>query len=386
MLDYAQTLDPAAGVAREVRVLPPDGSAHCLWTIAVDIGTSDLVGPAQDMDLTWVGASGLLRSRTLPRAAGEAVERYALHPRGDALPTGAGLPSAEGGAGWARDAVRASTRTYRATAAGGRAVAVPSAAVDYPPAVGVPTLGFDPSPSGTASGPGRAAAQRSAARELVERDVALRAWWQPAFAARLAPPLDDDRDGSLRALLRAAQDLELVLVALAVPDRPVAVLCLAIDDAAQVVGAGVSLEPDLHLMCVKAVQEALQIRALLVDLAASGSWVRPVPPVRHEEERARFWARPGACADARRWLEQVAPEGAVHVTGNAGWVPTLSDDAFVVDLTPRLPGPVREMGWAVVKAFDPRLQPLRMSDAVGWNVGAQARRDGGDVSLPHPLI
>lgn len=382
MLDYTLTLDPGLGVAREVRVLPPDRGAHALWTIAVDIGTSDLVGRADGMDMTWVGASGLLRSRTLPRAAGEAVERFALHPRGDALASGDGLPPAAGGAAWSPDAD--CSATYRGRRVGGGDVAVPTVAVDYPPRPGVSADGFDPSPSGTAAGAGLEAATRSATRELVERDVALRAWWQPAYAHRFTPALDDDRDGSLRALLRAAAGIDLVFVALTVPERPTAVLCLAVDDDAGVVGAGVSLEPSTHLMNVKAAQEALQIRALLIDLASTRTWARPAPPVRDEEDRARFWADPAACAEVRAWLAEVRDGDPPR--DRPAHALALSADATVVDLTPRLPAALRDMGWAVVKAFDPALQPLRMSDRPAWNVSPHVRDDGGRRVLPHPLI
>lgn len=383
-LDYTRTLAPGSGVAREVRLLPPDGAAHALWTIAVDIGTSDLVGAADGIDMTWVGASGLLRSRTLPRAAGEAVERFALHPRGDVLPSGAGLPPAMPGASWATDAVGPGTQTYRGRRVSGGEVAVPVAAVDYPPRPGVNLAGFDPSPSGTAAGAGRDAALQSAARELVERDVALRAWRQPAFATRFLPELGEDRDGSLRALLRAAGGVELAFVALTVPERPLAVLCLAVDDDAGVVGVGVSLEPSLHLMAVKSAQEALQVRALLIDLMASRTRLRPVPPVRNEADRARFWADPAACDQARAWLADVRNDE--PASDAAGRRVELSPDAVVVDLTPRLPATLREMGWAVVKVFDPALQPLRMSEEPGWNLSPHTRLDAGSCTLPHPLV
>lgn len=56
---------------------------------------------------------------------------------------------------------------------------------------------------------------------------------------------------------------------------------------------------------------------------------------------------------------------------------------LVVDLTPRLPEIVRDLGWAVAKVLPLELQPLRMSEEPTWNLlpGVAVR-----TSTPHPFV
>lgn len=68
-VDYQQTLNPANGLARSVRVLRPDGSTNLLWTVAVDIGQERPDEADAGIDMSWVGAAGIRRAPTLARAA-----------------------------------------------------------------------------------------------------------------------------------------------------------------------------------------------------------------------------------------------------------------------------------------------------------------------------
>lgn len=385
-VDYLGTLAASNGLVREVRVIPPDGDVDLLWTVAVDLECSAAkAGDGQRgdrMDMSWVGAAGFRRGPTYVRAAGEAVERASLEPSIALLP-GDGLPLARPGSLW-RD-WHPTGPTYRAVRVGGggtEPVAVPAGAVDFPPMSGKEQLdAFDPGPSGTAAWTNHAGAAGSAARELIERDAVMCAWYDPARARRITDtrPLGEEFG-------RLAEKARRVGVALHLVDapgrRPGVLLCLAVDVARGVVGAGISLERTPAQTALKAAQEALQIRALLIRLKASE---RPLPlelPLTSERDRARFWCAPGAVEVAGRWLDQVpATEHVIVADARMAAWPDAVGEHVVVDLTPRLPGPIRAMGWCAVKMFAPELQPLRMSEAHAWNVLEPPVFDS-----PHPFV
>lgn len=385
-VDYLGTLAASNGLVREVRVIPPDGDIDLLWTVA-----ADLVRPkarlleaqrGAGMDMSWVGAAGLRRGPTYVRAAGEAVERASLMPS-VALPSGDGLRVARSGSLW-RDPWPTGP-TYRAVRfARGHteAVAVPAAAVDFPPtSTGAQLDAFDPGPSGTAAWTDRAAAVGSAARELIERDAVMRAWYCPALARRIADPRPLGEEFG-----RLAEKARQVGVALHLVDAPGrrrgVLMCLAVDEARGVVGAGISLERTPAQTALKAVQEALQIRSLLIRLKATERPLPPELPITSERDRARFWCAPGAVDLAGRWLDMVpaSDHEIVHTAQAAAW-PDAVGEHVVVDLTARLPDPIRAMGWCAVKMFAPELQPLRMSEAHAWNVLEPQAFDA-----PHPFV
>lgn len=399
-VDYQQTLNPANGLARSVRVLRPDGSTNLLWTVAVDIGQERPDEADAGIDMSWVGAAGIRRAPTLARAAGEAVERSALIP-GTKLPAGDGFPMAPRGASWGDISVATDLPLYTGTRYSGdgatAAVAVPAAAVDFPPLPGVTDL-FDPGPSGTAAGVDLTSAANSAAKEIIERSSAMLGWAQPEGARRYA--LRDEAFGRQALYLgsvAAAQGVELEVIRLEEPHGHAVWMVVAIDGVQGVVGAGLGLERDPSIGVLRAVQESLQIRSLLINMKSFEGEKAVSLPVANEMDRARYWASDASIGRIRGWLARIPRAerfaGAAeppHVKGkNAAWLESLPEHT-VVDLTPRLPPAIRDMGWCVVKIFCDTLQPLRMSDALEWNVlhrGSLSGPGGLQANvLPHPFI
>ncbi|KHK96352.1 hypothetical protein LK09_15285 [Microbacterium mangrovi] len=383
-IDVAATLARRTGVVREVRVIPPDGVERALWTVACDVGIGDRRCDDSPLDITWVGAAGLRRAGTMVRAAGESIERCALSIAGAGL-GGGDLPWAPRGSSWAPDAESGTVHTYRAltvTGGAGRPTRVPAAAVDYPPFA--ESTNVDPGPSGTASGIGRAMALRSAAKETIERDAAMRAWYRPDRALRL--PADFSRLAPPEVVrvvewMREA-GVEVRCFALdAAGDAPV-VLALAVDHERGVVGAGLGLESLTSLSVVRAVQESLQIRTLLLDLTTVSRPARLSGPVEREIDRARYWSGPAAIPAALRWVEQTKSDARElpHKPAITDWT-ALLDTYTAVELTRRLPARARELGWSVVRLFCPSMQPLRMSEALAWNALAPV-----GSPTPHPFV
>lgn len=397
-VDYQQTLNPDNGLARNVRILRPDGTKSLLWTVAIDIGQERLDGPDAGIDMSWVGAAGIRRAPTLARAAGEAVERSALIPR-TGLESGAGLPWAPSGACWADISATSELRSYAATRfepdGSQMRVAVPAGAVDFPPTAGTASELFDPGPSGTAAGVDLPTTINSAAKEIIERSAAMKGWDLPESALRFNL-LGNGFGAAVRDLVSAASraGVEVHLVLLHEPSGHPVWMAVAIDPIKKVVGAGLGLERDLSQGVLRAVQESLQIRSLLIDLKEFEGEKSVALPITTEMERARYWAADASIDEITEWLTNI-PQGTVFP--GAPEVPdsrliALEQQNYwrnslpgytVVDLTPRLPLPVRDMGWCVVKTFCDTLQPLRMSDALAWNILGGS---GPGYSRPHPFI
>ncbi|NYD67009.1 YcaO-like family protein [Agromyces atrinae] len=397
MIDVAATLDPANGLVRRVMVRPPSGDADPLWTIGADIGNNDAVAMPDGFDMTWVGAAGFRRGRTLARAAGEAVERFALSPR-----QGPERPRADRHDPDRHDPDRHDPPLIARSLADGSLTEVDAALVNYPPrdAVAHPDAG----PSGAAAGATLASAVDSACRELIERDVAQRAWWERASVERIA-------EAEVRA---ASRDVARLLDATPTPTTsttpttrastriehlelrrdglPPVILCALVDDRAGVACAGLALEVDPALAIEKATQEALQVRSLLADLRRlEGRTNARVPlPVVGELHRARYWASDAGVDALHAWLDKLPASRAVPARPPATPFSAAVPDAVVVDLTPRLPRAIRDMGWHAVRAFSASLQPLRMTDAPSSNLAPDLRGDRAVLDYgrrhPHPFV
>ncbi|HEY8982534.1 MAG TPA: YcaO-like family protein [Streptomyces sp.] len=425
MIDFTLTLDPEAGLARASELRPPRGGEEPLWQGLVELAwQQDESFPAErTLSPEVVGACGVARSDVVVRAAGEAVERFALRPsQGDREAWSAGADgerlafAAPEIALGSADAVALHHYPARRLA-DGTEVLVPAGLVDYP-AAGPETAGFDPSPSGAASGDGLDMALRSALLEVIERDAVMVAW-----ARRLALPRVD-LDASLRAApatpawrrLRTALDLardsgvEPVLAR--VPTGVPGVVCavgVVLDscDGRPLAAVGCNASTDWGRTLAGALQEALQIRTVL-RLTRRARQDGPVPAVVTEDvERARYFAdTPGADA-AALWCAGfgdprpvgLEPSGEpVTVAELVSHLREQGADPLAVDLSHRLPAALRRMGWAAVKVVPVGLQPLRMDEraAFGWNhprlasveqrTGVTALNDGEPTWAPHPLI
>lgn len=405
-LDFLATLQPESGIARSVSLARPDDDRNPLWVLAVDIGQGDLEGRKQlgdDFSLSLVGAADVRRSGVYARAAGEAVERWALKPH-PGLPPVTSPVSAPGGANWRVDACRSSRPTYAGilhredgTLA---EVTVPAETVDYP-VDGAIGDDVDPSPSGTSAGAGVDDAVERACKEVLERDAAMRAWLSDIPLSPLDAAAVASAEPDFVRLREACARLSLRWAVAPLPTRGTTargataegttahgattrtVMAVVVDERHGVACAGLGLSRSETASATRALQEALQVRTVLT--ADDPARRRPAPDVVTDDaERARFWASPLGVAAGSSWLSSLsgAPERPRTAEVEPRWS-SLVGDRIVVDLTSRLPDVVQRMGWAVVKVLPVTAQPLRMSEAPTWNVlpDLEVRR-----RAPHPFV
>lgn len=404
MFDVIRTLDPDNGLTRGWRMLPPSASDCPLWSVTIDIGGLQARGLTEPADaLHAVGAYGLNRADTMVRAAGEAVERFAL------MPTGRGGPQARVGTAVeiGADGVDFAARSlgdplaveerltwYQGTWLDSREpVWVPSGLVDYP----IADPWFDPSPSGAAAGPDLDFALRGALLELIERDAVLVSWAGEGplqafdLDAELAAAPATANWQQLRRLrkLLAGQGLTPRLVRIPVLAGLHCALSAVVDERG-FAAVGVKAHEDLGRALLVALQESLQVRELLGQLPPS-----PAPTVvRDDLDRARWWSTDLAVAELERRLHDL-PTSPPSVAEAQPWtVPELvlamrSDGGrpAYVDLTDRLPEAHRAMGWRAVKVIAPGYQPLRMNEqhGFGW-LRDRITATSPERYFPHPLI
>ena len=436
MIDAVATLDPANGLARAVHLAPRTG-AEDFWLVAVDIGLSELrpAGPAS-FALDCVGATGWRRGDAILRAAGEAVERRALVPQSgdDSVIKGVG-PSDAARVRLSGDIGRASEAFDRRAVACRPAVELrpgddgavtaspvllPVAAADDPVPPG-DVHDVDSTPSGAAAGYSWEYAAMRALLESVERDAVQVAWTSGAVAHRVsladAAALAASRRHPDAARLAAhirgtdAAPTEVVLLATDVPGVVCAVGVM-VDrlDGVPLVAAGCSAAWSATDAILGAGREVLQIRNLL---AGFGSTCEPLPRgavVCDEPARARYCRSPEAARAAVEWLSRCEPLDAEDALGTTTGAPLPSADPadrlrhivaaldghglrpVVCDLSDRIPGPVRRLGWHAVRAVVLGHQVLRMDEGkqFTWAPGRLARAGTDPVHAgaapPHPLI
>ena len=396
-LDYWTTLRPETGLVRSVGVHRPDGQTSLLWAVGADIGQRDAEPgrlAADERALSIVGACGLSRADAFVRAAGEAVERYALMPRPGLCPPAADALDIPAGALWAPTGSGAGTRYAGARISTGAPWSVPAGLVDYP-ARPAESLGCDPTPSGTAAGGSPRRALRAACREVLERDAAMIAWYRqvrlprvPLYAlARRSAGADAAVDAavdkiaagrrpgaeSLARLLRAAESVGLDVRAGTTPTSLPgvgAVISIALDPGHQLVSAGLGLADSWVDSAARAVQESLQVWALLRSAAEHPAGSAAAGPVLTDTDRARYCRGAQAYAAAQAWTDAF-----IRADAGSGWTGSCPDDPAVilpggvaVPLTTRLPEPIIGGGWHAVKALSSEHQPLRMNETLDWTL------------------
>lgn len=419
----------SAVMGRLVEVLGPDfviaRSSHtlydeelALWGVAVDIGLGVSRARVAGAGIIHVGAGGFQRTDTMIRAAGEAVERFALmpNPQDEPVEWCEGHDVRRGAIDWSM-AGRAAPGIARSVPCrtgllGDTELLVPTCLIDDPS----PTAQLaEASPSGAAAGSSIASAARGALLESVERD-AVQAFWalrpqldylDHAQVLKAVTSVRPDGRGLSAALTAPGLKIQCVLIPAHVNDLTV-VLALVTDQVSGgIVAAGSAVGPDVAIAAARAGREAIQVLSLLRALRrTAGSVWATAPaayPVTDELSRARFWSEPGSdrqlvdvIANCRPLAEAPAPgingtpssEELARTLTVAGLSPVL------VNLTDRLPAPVRELGWHAVKAIIVGHQPLRMDETLDYNwcrprLSEWARRwhcSPHPNCLPHPLI
>lgn len=402
MHELIGSLDPANLLTRGWTLRPPS-SGLPLWRAGVDIAEPGSAEPYV------VGAYGVSRTDTITRAAGEAVERYALRPRRSEHPATLMATAAELGAraldfagsglgdpdAWAEP-----VRWYRGWwLDSAEPVWIPDGLVDYP----VPDRRFDPTPSGAASGPTLDFAVRAALAEQIERDAVSVAWaagirldqFDPGREIASAPP--SPRWRHFARLYGAARDLGLRPRLFRVPVLPGMHCAVATviegDDLAAV---GAKADEDLGRTLLTALQESLQIREFLTLRREEGKPATPSGAVCDDADRAQLWLSAPAIAELRRRTDhaRTTPSGVPSAPRRA--LPDLVAAVLAdggrpaaVDLTARLPPAHRAMGWRAVKVVVPGYQPLRMDERheFTWRYDRIAAAGAKTpCRFPHPLI
>jgi len=400
-LDFTKTLLPQTGLSRQVYVEQPDQQHSVLWTVVSDIGQSVLRSDSQvgDFDLTLVGAADLKLNSALIRGAGEAVERYALMPGPQGPQPQLHLVDIDGGLLWNPCLHGMETWCYQAApilSPEAPTVSIPAGAVDYPFHSLRDDDGMcDPGPSGASSGAGLTDAIERACKELLERDAAMRAWDEKDDTRVRFFSVNDSslRDHRLATLLQACERLKLEVITAVLPitgtTETSASMTMIVDTEGRLAAAGLGLERSYMDGAVRSLQEALQVRAFLLNIVSQKPPQTPPPPLPLADDRQRslWWASHEGIAAAQRWQDWVrsCPTTGGLNTSFAGTWSSCVGAAYTVNLSARLPAAIQDLGWNAVKVIAPELVPLRMSEAVTWN--RHSTFDSWDgLPMPQPFI
>ncbi|WP_232234547.1 YcaO-like family protein [Actinoplanes sp. N902-109] len=422
MIDIPRTLATSTGVADRMSLIPPHGESP-LWSVGVELtAAAGLTVDAIPLSARMVGASGHSRADALLRGAGEAVERFALHPQdGTATVRGTAaalarptLAAADPGVALAAPESADAELTWVSgrRMRDGRELLVPLPLVDWP-AMDAESHLFDPGPSGAAAGSNPRMARRAALLEIVERDAVICAWERglrlPAYRDLDLIPVhgpDDvrDRAGLAKLWQRALEHgitPGLARIPTAVPGLWSAVGSL-VDapgrGALASVGLKASDRPWAALL--GAFQEAWQVRAAL----QAADPEQPAPgTIVTEHDRIQYMLTRDGYDCIRDWVAGftgpvVDPEPR-RSTDEAVLEAVLADggDPVEVDLTDRLPLTLRTMGWRATKILPVNYQHLRMDETHRWSwnrprlatadvrTGCEARYSGCSADRPHPL-
>ncbi|MBT2392600.1 YcaO-like family protein [Streptomyces sp. ISL-1] len=431
MIDFLATLDPHNGLAEKSGMLPPTPPDDLLWRALVRLsrGTGRAENTGHALSPCVVGAYGHSRMDALVRGAGEAVERYALFPDDD-MPHGTvratraalgarALSFSDAGValGDSRNAERTLTWYPTHRLRDGAEILVPAGLVDYP-AHTEEAEGFDPGPSGAASGHGYDMALRSALLEMIERDALLVAWERRLRPLRIdvdaveAGPVRRGRENAhWRSLLRlwaSARRAGLVPVVADLPTAVPGVVCtvgVIIDETGPqpLATVGCNATDQVGWSMLGALQEALQIRSAVVNQRESHGYGEAPSDIVDDDDRLRYVASRQCFDLVSEWAGGFrGPRGprterAVTTAAIVGGLLADGADPLAIDLTGRLPVALREMGWAAVKVVPVGYQQLRMTESYGfsWNTErlrtAESRTglaaDGRPAcrNRPHPL-
>lgn len=425
MLDVAALLDPAAGLVTSTQIVPPkDESPFWRYALELNCGHHRITRDCGELDPCVAGACASTRTGAVVRAAGEAVERLALHAVAD-LPATATELGDKVLRYWDPAAALADPpdpeqpqRWFTATRLlDGSHWAVPEGLVVYPAPGG--QAGFDPGPSGAASGIGYWQALHNALLETVERDAVIVGWarqqrlWRVDVDAELAAAPADPKWAELRRSVSLVRKAGLEVLFARVPLALPGLTCVVggVRGAGRShplisLGAKVSWHPAAALY--GALHESMQLYPALLHFETPGEHREVVIT---ETDRMRFLASASGPPALSRWLDDAVPHQppttpsepeAKDIQAQAAILLTrlLADglDPYLVDLSSHLPTRVRALGWSAVKIVPVGYQPLRIDERMtsGWHrgrlaslevrTGSTARCDPQDpYPLPHPL-
>ncbi|WP_213456321.1 YcaO-like family protein [Rhizomonospora bruguierae] len=426
MLDVVALLDPAAGLVTSAQVVPPAAGESPFWRYALelDCGHHSMTRDRGELDPCVAGACASTRTRAVVRAAGEAVERLALHAVADLSVTATELGD-KALRYWDPAVALAdppgperSLRWFTATRLlDGSPRFVPDGLVVYPAGGG--QAGFDPGPSGAASGVGYWPALHSALLETVERDAVIVGWarqqrlWRVDVDAELAAAPADPEWAELRRSVGLVRRVGLDVLFARIPLALPGLTCVVggVRGAGRFhplisLGAKVSWHPAAALY--GALHESMQLYPALLHFETPDDHREVVVT---ESDRMRFLASASGPPALSGWLDDAVPHQVPATPGEpeAEGIQAQTEilvarlladglDPYLVDLSSQLPPRVRALGWSAVKVVPVGYQPLRIDERMtsGWHrgrlaslevrTGSTARCDPQDpCPLPHPL-
>jgi ribosomal protein S12 methylthiotransferase accessory factor len=421
MLDVATLLDPRSGLVTELDVRRPSRDDIPLWRAFASLDCEHSRAPAGALALLpcTTGACSTTRAQAVVRAAGEAVERLALHGAGQQEATRAqlgerALDFCAPDVGLAADPGERALRWYPATRlSDGVGRLVPGGLVEFP-AAAEDREGFDPGPSGAAAGLGRDAALRGALLETVERDAVIVAWARQQRLGRidvdavLADARWDAEWAELERSVRLARDAGFTPVFAQIPLGIAGLTCVvggvrSPGDHHDLLALGVKVSSHPARAACGALHESFQLQAALRLFESPDAHDAVVTD---DTERVRFLASRTGVDALEAWLADPVDCPFPGAPTRRDWAvedlaaELIADglDPYVVDLTDQLPEKVRQQGWSVVKVIPVGYQPLRIDErhTFGWNhtrlgtaqarTGVPVRRtDPEPFELPHPL-
>ncbi len=412
---FSKLLEPEVGLVSSYELAAVD-SVPTIYNLIIDVGQrlgSDVFG-VDDR----VGAWDLTMAGVLRRGVGEAVERYALRPHlgssgdlgrhsvGTNDDLGGPRSDADGNLGESSgDADGNLVRPFDQADAGlpriTKALRLPSPAndtkwiraqrvrtkdgqtvtdvvlvdaewVNLPTSKTAQGRRWFGTPSGTASHIGLEAAIDSSLRELIERDAVTHAWNGLGEIERVQSI--DVRCRSTRKLeqLQQSFSLHLYRVKSRIGSAWTYVAWNVHDNYAAV---GSSLKTCPACAALHACIEALQVGALLLEMTGRNQdkfeGVATDTFADLSERRMSFWASTHGVSAWKVWDEEAK---LTSVQAHHEEVLLTSEDVTAagashiwVDLTARLPEPVSDAGFRVVKSFIPELLSLPMSEGEPWN-------------------
>lgn len=250
---------------------------------------------------------------------------------------------------------------------------------------------------------------------MIERDAVMVAWERGLRLPRIdvtEEASQPDAPAMLRAAAalvgqasRAGVEVHVARIPTGVPGVFCAVgVAVAHGGDVPVAAVGGRAADDPSAGVLGAVREALQVCSFLRNVArALGRPDRAPARIRGEEDRAAFLVTRTGAELVLDWLRGF---GSGELLPAATPVPTedlvtglVADgaDPLVVDLTPRLPPSLVDMGWSVARVVPAGYQHLRMSEEFSWSwnlprisgaevrTGLPARFRPGEGHRPNPL-
>ena len=246
--------------------------------------------------------------------------------------------------------------------------------------------------------------------EVIERDAFQVAWLRQLKLTHLKVPTGDTQAHQmLTKLLALSKRYHLRCELYQIPCSLPLTVCMVIiwDDTGIGPPCAVAAKcsPSLVMACLGAVEEAYQMRSWLRRLLDTFGASVESKPLNTLRDRARYWLRTEAAQILADWVRQANPvlssDGVERLLTLSELTDAITQDGgspYAVDLTPRLPNSIRELGWHSIKIVVPQYQPLNLTeemedfalerlDNAETRLGVEALIPPGQLhQYPHPFL